>query len=325
MEYRFLNPQFRESEVVPHGLSRYYEDRLREMDRSGIYIDCTVYQKAKSFRLIEIPEGSRLWKQSLQPFLEMELDKKLAGQGKTRQQWEEERERALARMQAWWDSKERLQACFDEADKIAREKEEAEARKRQELDRYFRQKYGFIGYRRLVIRRFRGDVHDTLKRVWQRKVHIHTPVWKPRYLCSPRWMKFWIFLQEKVLHPIRWKYSLEYQLHVFTQASESLGIALYMFKYSPDRLPEAEAMQAMWDEILGKVEKACERGNHRLSERYCDHSEDFGKALAVLRQWQEVHQEAEELKAQEEAGKRLVAAVEALGGQTTNGALGGVQ
>jgi hypothetical protein len=205
--------------------------------------------------------------------------------------------------------------------KLIQEEKASEARRRQEDEQSIRQKYGFIGFRILLARRFKSDVRCTVRRIWNRKVHLLTPVWKPKYFGSPRWMKFWVFLQEDILHPIRWKYSVSYQLLVFQQASERLEIV----GYSPHHLPKAEAMQALWDEILGKVKRACERGDDRLSERYCDHSEDFGKALAVLRQWQEVHQEAETLKAQEEAGKRLVAAVEALGGRTTEGALGGVQ
>jgi hypothetical protein len=325
MEYRFLSPPLTETTTVPLGLSRYYQKRLGEMYRNGVKIDWKVLAKAENFRLIDIPEGSRFWKHSIQPFLETELDKQLVAQGKTRKQWEEERERA--KMQAWRDGEARLKADFEEAEKIAKEKEESEAFKELEERQYLRQKYGLIGFRMLLARRFKSDVQRTLRRVWERKVHINFKICKQRYLCSPRWMKFWIFLQEDVLHPIRWKFSIDYQVFVLKESSRLLDLLMSFGGYSPHQQRHADELEAIWDGIEVKIRRTFESlwRFYLYGYRYEKLHDTFCEALEPWAMWTALHKEAEELKAQEEAGKRLVATVEALGGRTTEGALGGVQ
>jgi hypothetical protein len=315
MEYPFLSPPARLDTAdpdysIPLYLCRNYHNRILRMHCNG---EKTPWGRPP-FKLIEIPEGTRFWQNSIQPFLEAELNKKLAFQGKTRQHWEEEQ--VLAR--------EARRAEDDAVMAALQSKKAAEkVRKEREVLERIRQERGFIGYWRLELLGFKSDVRRTFKSIWSRK--IERKVYKPRYLSSPSWMKFWVFLQEKILHPVRWKYSVAYQLQVMQQISSDLTVSLYMFGYREDLREEAEALKAVWEEIERRMDVSEARHKFWLMYRYYNRTEAFALALAPLYEWEDAHQEAQKLKAKAEQGKRFVEAAKVLSAPTTGNTLGGVQ
>jgi hypothetical protein len=143
MEYPFLSPPARLDTAdpdysIPLYLCRNYHNRILRMHCNG---EKTPWGRPP-FKLIELSETTRFWQNNIQPFLEAELDKKLAFQGKTRQQWEEEQ--VLAR--------EARRAEDDAVMAALQSKKAAEkARKEREVLERIRQERGFIGYWRLEL------------------------------------------------------------------------------------------------------------------------------------------------------------------------------